>query len=142
MTADLSLGVIEHHCGLTAATWVFLFSFHTCLLNRNSLHDVLAHIVRFSWMCRNEPQMFPPRSGNVVHSGRGFTLPMRSTLTGYLSRWPCISVTSLETNCSQLCSPIRRTCLMHSRLSGLVKLSSTAPICSAQSDILYPKICR
>lgn len=91
---------------------------------------------------RNEPQMFPPRSGNVAHPGRGFTLPLGSTLTGYLSRWPLILVTWLETNCSQFCCPMCRTCLMHSRLSGLVKLSSMAPICSAHKDILYPKICR
>jgi hypothetical protein len=136
MLDDLSLVTILHHCRLD---YDHLEFFYLHIINGtlcNGLHYALAHIVRFSWMCRNEPQMFPPRSGNAVHSGRGFTFPMRSTLTGYLSRCPFISVTLLEKNCSQFCSPILRTCLMHSRLSGLVKLSSKAPMCSAQSDIL------
>uniref|UniRef100_A0A0E0CU99 Uncharacterized protein n=1 Tax=Oryza meridionalis TaxID=40149 RepID=A0A0E0CU99_9ORYZ len=87
---------------------------------------------------RNVPQMLPPRSGNAAHPGRGFTLPSRATLTGYLTRCPLISLTSLEANCLQFCSPMCRTCLVHSRLSGQLKLSSTAPMCSAHSDILYP----
>lgn len=94
------------------------------------------HIVRFSWMAVKEPQMFPPMSGNVAHPGKGFTLPLRSTLTGYLRRWPLIWVTSLAKNWSQLCSPSWRTRLMHSRLSGWLKSSSIIPICSAQRDIL------
>lgn len=102
----------------------------------NCIRITRIHIVRFSWMAVKEPQMFPPMSGNVGHPGKGFTLPLRSTLTGYFMRWPLISVTSLEMNWSQLCSPRRRTRLMHSRLSGWLKSSSITPICSAQRDIL------
>ncbi|PIN16226.1 hypothetical protein CDL12_11103 [Handroanthus impetiginosus] len=84
--------------------------------------------------------MFPPTSGKVSYPGSAFTLPFRSTSTGYLRRCPLISDTSLDANCSQLASPIDLTRRTHSKDSGRVKQSSRRPRCSAHRDIRYPYI--
>ncbi|GFQ03805.1 phospholipase d beta 1, partial [Phtheirospermum japonicum] len=86
------------------------------------------------------PTIFPPTSGKVSHPGSGLTLPLRSTSTGYFSKCPLISVTSVDANWSQLASPIDLRRLAHSRDSGRVKHSYKNPRCSAHRDILYPYI--
>ncbi|RAL46243.1 hypothetical protein DM860_016676 [Cuscuta australis] len=89
-------------------------------------------------MARKDPTMLPPTSGKTGNLERGFTLPFRSTWTGYFMRCPLISVTSSAANCCQLVSPIDLMRLTHSKDSGRLKQSSTTPKCSAQRDILYP----
>ncbi|KAK2976791.1 hypothetical protein RJ640_027187 [Escallonia rubra] len=82
------------------------------------------------------PTMFPPTSGNVSQPASGFTLPVRSTSTGYLRRWPLNWDTSSAAYCFQFDSLRDLTLLTQSRLSGRSNRSSRPPMCSAQSDIL------
>lgn len=58
-----------------------------------------------------------------------------------LQNVPFISTASSATYCCQLNSLSDLTRLMHSKLSGSLKHSSTIPRCSAHNDILYPCIC-
>ena len=96
------------------------------------------YVVNASGSVERAPQTLPPTSGKVSNPGRGLSLPLLFTSTGYLRRCPCNGLKSSAVNLFQFSSAILFTHFTQFKLSGWLKQSSMIPMCSAHSDVLYP----